>query len=505
MKEILYIQAGSLANYVGTHFWNTQENYFTYGSDSDGEDYSLVSNDVSFREGIAYNNEPIFYPRLLAFDRKANFGTLSQRSALTGFNDGDPESGSGPSLWNGNVIEYKQDPIPESKYHNQIQHDYDHHQDGEPEVRYWSDFNRLYYAPKTVQRLPDIADWENAEGNWQEGRDTFKRFDEETTLMENSLRAFVEECDTLQGIQLIHDTATFGSFIDSFLTSFRDEFSKLSVLSFDLLSDSSPASVDVNDHSRRRKVLNDALCLRSINELRSMSIPVQSPLSWPTTIDGVYLDVGRSSLYHTSALLSAHFESATLPLRMRGTHEDLTSFTSQLNWRGITRFAELTGRVSGSSGINFDQRMFNYTTLDSAQNAVLDFTRRDVSRGFTLPDMQAYKIWCSNSTMQETFISSTHAPPYPLPNSFPRIFTSNRSRTMPLFTSMSTTPRTSSLFRSYARFIEANLGMGGDEGMNRDEMKELGNDLWRICDGFGDSDGPGGEEDDNRDELGEDE
>jgi hypothetical protein len=53
----------------------------------------------------------------------------------------------------------------------------------------------------------------------------------------------------LQGIQLIHDTATFGSFIDSFLTSFQDEFSKLSVLSFDLLSDSLPASVDVNDVS----------------------------------------------------------------------------------------------------------------------------------------------------------------------------------------------------------------------------------------------------------------
>jgi hypothetical protein len=44
--------------------------------------------------------------------------------------------------------------------------------------------------------------------------------------------------------------------------------------------------------------------------------------------------------------------------------------------------------------------------------------------------------------------------------------------------------------------------MGGDEG---DEMKEQGNDLWYICDGFGDSDGPGGEESENGDELGEDE
>lgn len=81
----------------------------------------------------------------------------------------------------GNFVEYKQDLITKSKYHDQIEHgdeDAFHEHDDEPEVRYWSDFNRLYYSPKTIQRLPDIADWEYAEGNWQEGREMFKRFDE---------------------------------------------------------------------------------------------------------------------------------------------------------------------------------------------------------------------------------------------------------------------------------------------------------------------------------------
>lgn len=55
MKEIIYIQAGSFANYIGTHFWNTQESYFTYGSDEDEEaGEPLVSNDISFREGLTY-------------------------------------------------------------------------------------------------------------------------------------------------------------------------------------------------------------------------------------------------------------------------------------------------------------------------------------------------------------------------------------------------------------------------------------------------------------------
>ena len=109
---------------------------------------------------------------------------------------------------------------------------------------------------------------------------------------------------------------------------------------------------------------------------------------------------------------------------MRGTHEDLTSFTSQLNWRGTTRFAELIGQTSGLSGIDFDQRMFNYTSLDPSDKVigcfalraiyntdigqvdVLEFTRRDISRGFALPAIQEYDLWCHRSGLQELFLSS---------------------------------------------------------------------------------------------------
>ena len=53
MKEIFYIQAGALPNFVGTHFWNTQESYFEYGSgaNSDQVDEPEVNHDISFREG----------------------------------------------------------------------------------------------------------------------------------------------------------------------------------------------------------------------------------------------------------------------------------------------------------------------------------------------------------------------------------------------------------------------------------------------------------------------
>ena len=81
----------------------------------------------------------------------------------------------------GDFIEYKQDQITRSKYHDQIEHgdeDVSHDHEDEPEVRYWSDFNRLYYNPKTVQRLPDVADWEYTDGGWREGQEAFRCFDE---------------------------------------------------------------------------------------------------------------------------------------------------------------------------------------------------------------------------------------------------------------------------------------------------------------------------------------
>lgn len=66
MKEILYVQAGPLANFIGTHFWNTQESYFTYG---DGEE-PVVHHDRSFREGLT--------PKVTLFPlMRANFPKLT--------------------------------------------------------------------------------------------------------------------------------------------------------------------------------------------------------------------------------------------------------------------------------------------------------------------------------------------------------------------------------------------------------------------------------------------
>ena len=83
MHEVITLQFGQQANHVGTHFWNAQETYFTYGD----EDESPVDHDVHFRPGHSEDGTETFTPRALIYDLKGAFGTLRRDNALYGAAD----------------------------------------------------------------------------------------------------------------------------------------------------------------------------------------------------------------------------------------------------------------------------------------------------------------------------------------------------------------------------------------------------------------------------------
>ena len=45
------------------------------------------------------------------------------------------------------------------------------------ETRYWSDFNRVFYIPRSLQQVPDLPEWEANKGNWGLGKDVCERYD----------------------------------------------------------------------------------------------------------------------------------------------------------------------------------------------------------------------------------------------------------------------------------------------------------------------------------------
>ena len=46
------------------------------------------------------------------------------------------------------------------------------------DIRYWSDFTRIYYLPRSLQKLPDSPEWGSTDLGWIQGHEMFTRHNE---------------------------------------------------------------------------------------------------------------------------------------------------------------------------------------------------------------------------------------------------------------------------------------------------------------------------------------
>ncbi|KAH7886241.1 Misato segment II tubulin-like domain-containing protein [Phlebopus sp. FC_14] len=481
MREIIYIQAGSFSNYIGTHFWNTQESYFTY---DEGEP-SIADHGISFMEGRDPYNNPTLCPRLLAFDHKSNFGTLAKASYT--------EEHLGPHApWEGPVVREEQARIPESEYHALLDREGDELDDEgmgvrpDVRIRYWSDFSRVFFDPKSIQAVPDASGI--IEGDWRTNRESFQRYDEDTELMDSSLRLLIENCDNFQGMQMTHDMPTFGGFSHELLTSFRDEHPKATIMSFAGLSDLMPSNVDLGDSFQTKQVLNDSICLTSLTGLCDLTIPVLTPRRWLKSahIFNHYID--HDSLYHSSAVLSANLETATLPLRLKGDHDDLASFIAHLNWWKSSPFAFLSGRIFPNGHFSGCDEQPDANFSFQFEDNRTPFARRDVFRGFSEDDLRLYNTLCDTPGLEEPCFVRTFAPAYPIPTSFPAISHGSPLQSLKLLSSLATSASIAASLSRYASFVEASAkrrdGTLLSTGLESDEVAALADVLWQLVDGY---------------------
>jgi Tubulin domain len=100
------------------------------------------------------------------------------------------------------------------------------------QVRYWSDFNRVFYHPRSIVQLNEyelnsqLMPFED----WSAGQELFRNLDKEFGLFDRDLRPFAEECDRMAGIQIFTSTDdSWGGFSSSYTDILRDEFGKTSI------------------------------------------------------------------------------------------------------------------------------------------------------------------------------------------------------------------------------------------------------------------------------------
>ena len=236
-RELITLQLGHYANFVGAHWWNIQQSSFCYDPEADFE--REINHDCLFREGRTLGGEPTYTPRLVLFDLKGSLRALPKLGCLY-----EPAQEDHSVKWTGEVsvhsreaeekndfqrsiesqdfaeqttgkeIDKPQSSFKENKRYSDEAVDLQEgdQNDGlscatncnlDEKVTVWSDYSSVHFHPKTIHFAGNY--WRDDElrpfdvfGNGQELMQQ-ESFVEE---LEDVVHFFAEECDSLQGFQV---------------------------------------------------------------------------------------------------------------------------------------------------------------------------------------------------------------------------------------------------------------------------------------------------------------
>ncbi|MCJ1361937.1 mtDNA inheritance, partitioning of the mitochondrial organelle [Acarospora aff. strigata] len=536
MHEIITLQLGQRSNYVATHFWNTQESYFTYSD----QEASLVDHDIHFRPGIGANGTETFTPRTLIYDLKGGFGSLRKINALYEVQE---EQELPKGLWDGNVVVQKQSSIEQNEYLKSLEEGLPAPSLSTEMVRYWSDFNRVYYSPKSIVQLNDfdlnsrLMPFER----WDVGEDLFGDLDREHDLLDRDLRPFAEECDQIQGLQVMTavDDA-WGGFAARYIDRIRDDFGKTSIWVW-ALEDGKNGQRE----KQLRRAVNVARSIQDVSTQASLYIPVLVP---PQKCPS-YVDLDQTSQWHTSAMVSVALESMTLPSRLRplnGERCTLGQMEAALNTNGHQNIARLQysvidpetsqtrhesfGRVAtrdyrvpatrqdtantteglerdgmglpiaGISAFDMDLLPEDHESSGSKVRKTHVFGQAESFRGVPEPSGPEKLEEDEGFTRKRRRISGLpmvekYRTPllFPLLDSFPRIFNgwSIQPESVAVHTSLSTTALVSNRVKKLRDIVNRTVGL--------DEREALSNGLGEICEAYEEGWESGSDSDDEDD------
>jgi hypothetical protein len=485
MREIITLQLGQLSNYVATHFWNAQESYFTYADDE--RPRAPVDHDVHWRQGLGADGSETFLPRTVVYDLKGGFGSLRKTNAL--YDDGaEPQPGA---VWSGPSAVHRQEPLAPSAYQQSLDAGAAPAALTAPAVRYWSDFARVYYHPRSLVQLHDyelhsaIMPFERHAA----GADLFRALDREHDLADRDWRPFAEECDSMQGAQVFAglDDA-WGGFAAEYLELLRDEYPKATLWVWGVQEPILGAS----RAARQLRLANTAQALARLREQASMVVPLAAPED--ALPPGVAADL--RSPWHASALFAAAAETASLPSRLFSSAgpgmSSLADMAESLNTSGSLTLANLRMTVAGDDqAVDFshmgriklkptsrDPRVFGSVTLSRGAKPASD-EESDPSENTKRPII--------GNTVTRKYQSDLG---FPLLDSYPSLYPNTPDKdSLSLQTTLSTDDTIAARLKAVRSQVTWSLAA--------DEREGLVNDLSEMADAYMDDWYSGSDEDDD--------
>jgi len=440
MKEIITLQVGNYANYVGTHFWNIQDatlnqNFERVRENQQYKPYMDAS--VLYREGETMEGRKTYTPRVVIMDRKGARGSLAKQGYQ--YNNHKITNTVGETRqqianqyknqvqsWNTNAIEmHMMQPIKSTQYitemnslmyddekegydeeeenkdrryrsdseddeedegnrresfkhymkqfeqlHDQqelFQHqqkeeqqkeeqkeeeqkkeyDYDMYMDDfDKNTKYWSDFLNPYLHPKSIVELQQYNHNGIDFNTFTEGMDIMKNdrvFDE----YETSIHHFAEECDTLQGFQMLFDGHNgFAGASSKMIENLRDEFGNkvpVQMYQFGPIVRQNLNQTDL-EYSRAKSLslVNQAISMCATFDLTRSIIPlIESTIPSETSTYKVNMDLP----FHTSSLFALAIDSVSMFWKRRENPISMVDYLDTLQIRNSFKCHAIQTRI----------------------------------------------------------------------------------------------------------------------------------------------------------------
>ncbi|KAK6923006.1 DML1/Misato, tubulin domain [Dillenia turbinata] len=354
MREIVTIQAGGFANFVGSHFWNFQDELLGLAEDPNSDQVfktQYLNMDVLYRAGETQQGIPTYTPRLVSVDLQGSLGSVSSRGTLYSEM---PSGTSNVITWTGNVSTHVSAPHKKNFLHDQEEQksgivnggkgepcgeiqDRDIVNSLEDGVQYWTDFSKVHFHAQSLYELSGL--WVDGQefDNYGIGRDAFSGCVRGEDMNER-LRFFVEECDHIQGIQfIVDDSGGFSGLAADYLENIADEYSNTPVLLYTVR----PPSVYANSRSKKQTIFNDlhnAVSFSRLSPLCKLIVPIGLPCLSKSKASA-FLQIKDEKTYHCSAAYAAALHSIGLPFRMEslGPTADLRYVSGAIDVNGMVQ------------------------------------------------------------------------------------------------------------------------------------------------------------------------
>ena len=186
---------------------------------------------------MAPDSSETFTPRTLIYDLKGAFGGMRKINALyEPENDRNVQDQAG--VWPSKpILHQAAQTIPQSAYQEHLDAGLDPPPLSTSTVRFWSDYNRVYYHPKSIIQLSEfeVNDTLMPFEKWEVGMELFGKLEREVDLVDRDLRPFIEECDQIQALQMITGVDdAWGGWASGWLERMRDEYGKMSIWTWGL-------------------------------------------------------------------------------------------------------------------------------------------------------------------------------------------------------------------------------------------------------------------------------